>query len=52
MFELRQPSLHRGPFKSRLPNEAARLKTRSAGWNRAGWELNTLGGSPGWLERF
>ena len=25
-----------------VPDGAARLKTRSAGWNRAGWELNTL----------
>ena len=24
-----------------VPDGAARLKTRSAGWNRAGWELNT-----------
>ena len=26
---------------SGVPDRAARLKTRSAGWNRAGWELNT-----------
>ena len=29
---------------SGVPDGAARLKTRSAGWNRAGWELNTLDG--------
>ena len=28
-----------------VPEGAARLKTHSAGWNRAGWELNTLDGS-------
>ena len=27
-----------------VPDGAARLKTRSAGWNRAGLELNTLDG--------
>ena len=27
-----------------LPDGSAQLKTRSAAWNRAGWELNTLEG--------
>ena len=33
-----------------VPDGAARLKPRSAGWIRARWELNTLDGS--WLKRF
>ena len=28
--------------KVRVPDGAARLKHRPVGWNRAGWELNTL----------
>ena len=30
--------------KAGVPDGAARLKTRSTGWNRAGWEMNTLDG--------
>ena len=29
---------------SGVPDRAAQLKPRSAGWDRAGWELNTLDG--------
>ena len=32
------------PYFTGVPDGAARLKTRSAGWNRAGCELNTLDG--------
>ena len=40
--------LHFTSYYSGVPDGAARLKTRSAGWNRAGWE--PVGGGGGGLS--
>ena len=43
-FFFRGDSCNAASFIPGVPDGAARLKTRSAGWNRAGLELNTLDG--------